>query len=105
MRLGIAIPNRVDPGSGRYAPLADTCREIESLGYDGLWMFDAISRGTSCQPDPLIALSVAATVTGLGVGTSILQVPLRDPVALAGQLMTAQVATGGRLIVNEDSYR
>jgi alkanesulfonate monooxygenase SsuD/methylene tetrahydromethanopterin reductase-like flavin-dependent oxidoreductase (luciferase family) len=51
-------------------------------------------------PDPLIALSVAASVTErLEVGTCILQVPLRRPVELAHRILTAHLICGGRLLL------
>ncbi len=72
---------------------------IEAIGFDSLWCFDAIGRGT-LLPDPLIALSVAATVTQrLEVGTCILQVPLRRPVELAHRILTAHLACQGRLLL------
>src|SRR5207247_11155543 len=60
---------------------------------------DSIGRG-SMIPDPLIAVSVAATVTErLTLGTGILQVPLRRPVELAHRILTAHLICGGRLLL------
>jgi alkanesulfonate monooxygenase SsuD/methylene tetrahydromethanopterin reductase-like flavin-dependent oxidoreductase (luciferase family) len=79
--------------------IADGARRIESAGFDGCWGFDSIGRGFAL-PDPLIALSVAATAcAGLEVGTCILQVPLRPPVELAYRILTAQLVCGGRLVL------
>lgn len=49
-------------------------------------------------PEPLIALSAAASVTRrVEVGTCILQLPLRRPVELAHRVLTAQLVCGNRL--------
>ena len=95
MKVGISLPHS---GAG---PAADNnfvtaARAVERLGFDGLWFFDAIGRGFM-DPDPLIAATVAASVTErIEVGTCILQVPLRRPVELAHRALTAHVFSGGR---------
>ncbi|MCA8928333.1 MAG: LLM class flavin-dependent oxidoreductase [Alphaproteobacteria bacterium] len=76
--------------------LLDGARAAEAAGFDGLWYFDAIGRG-HIHPDPLIALTLAASVTkDLEVGTCILQVPLRQTVALARAALTAHLFCEGR---------
>jgi alkanesulfonate monooxygenase SsuD/methylene tetrahydromethanopterin reductase-like flavin-dependent oxidoreductase (luciferase family) len=90
MRLGVAMPRD---------NIAATARLVERLGFDSFWAFDAISRGF-ILPDPLIAVSVAASVTErLTVGTCVLQVPLRRPVELAHRVLTAHLVCGGRLLL------
>ena len=66
MRLGVTMPRE---------DFVTTAQLVERLGFDSFWAFDAISRGF-ILPDPLIAVSVAASVTTrLTVGTCVLQVP------------------------------
>lgn len=100
MRLGIALPTLSPDGSPLTGnALVSAARMIEDAGFDSLWCFDAIGRGT-LLPDPLIALSVAAAVTQrLEVGTCILQVPLRRPVELAHRILTAHLICQGRLLL------
>ena len=63
MRLGTAMPFAGIDGSGSAGTaMADAARHIETLGYSSLWTFDAVGRGF-VLPDPLMALSVAATAT------------------------------------------
>src|SRR3989442_2896467 len=100
MRLGLALPNASPEGRPLtgHALIAGT-RAVERAGFDSLWCFDSIGRG-SMIPDPLIAVSVAATVTErLTLGTGILQVPLRRPVELAHRILTAHLICGGRLLL------
>lgn len=99
MRLGMSLPN--DLGDGRPFTgdaLADAARNIEAAGFDSVWAFDAVGRGFMTA-DPLVSLSVAAAVTRrVELGTGVLQVPLRHPVALARQVLTTQLASGNRLL-------
>lgn len=100
MRLGLILPFlQPDGHSPAGASISDSARLIEQMGFDSLWCFDAIGRG-SLLPDPLIALSVAAAVTQrIEVGTCILQVPLRRPVELAHRILTAHAVCQGRLLL------
>jgi alkanesulfonate monooxygenase SsuD/methylene tetrahydromethanopterin reductase-like flavin-dependent oxidoreductase (luciferase family) len=100
MRLGLALPWAARDGNGFVSEsIAAAARRVERLGFDGLWYFDAIGRGF-ILPDPLIAVSVAATVTErIEVGTCILQLPLRRPVELAHRVLTAHLLCRGRLVL------
>ena len=100
MRLGVTIPLACADGSPLTgAALTAGARLIERVGFDSLWCFDAIGRGF-ILPDPLIAVSAAASVTErLTVGTCILQVPLRRPVELAHRILTASLLCQGRLLL------
>src|SRR6202453_1532942 len=63
---------------------------VEELGYDSLWVWDHMLLGV--EPnfpilDSLTTLTaIAANTTKLKLGTGILVLPLRNPVALAKQL-------------------
>jgi alkanesulfonate monooxygenase SsuD/methylene tetrahydromethanopterin reductase-like flavin-dependent oxidoreductase (luciferase family) len=100
MRLGVSIPRTAPDGSPLTgAALIAGARLIERVGLDSAWCFDAIGRGFMI-PDPLIAVSVAASVTErVEVGTCILQVPLRRPVELAHRILTAHLVCRGRLLL------
>ena len=100
MRLGVTIPRLCPDGSPLSGEaLIAGARLIERMGFDSLWGFDAIGQGF-ILPDPLIAVSVAATATErLTVGTCILQVPLRRPVELAHRILTASLVCQGRLLL------
>lgn len=98
MRLGVALSSSLPDGSPLTGEgLIAEARRVEDLGFDSFWCFDAIGRGFII-PDPLIAVSVAATATRrMEVGTCILQVPLRRPVELAHRVLTAHLVCQGRL--------
>ena len=105
MRLGIALPTEDtadEPTADgrrvlRAESIAEGARRIEAAGFDSAWVFDSIGRGF-LLPDPLIALSVAATVTSrIELGTGVLQIPLRNPVDFAHRILTTHLVSGGRL--------
>jgi alkanesulfonate monooxygenase SsuD/methylene tetrahydromethanopterin reductase-like flavin-dependent oxidoreductase (luciferase family) len=108
MRLGVTMPRTsTDGGPLTGEALIAAARAIEGAGLDSAWCFDAIGRGF-ILPDPLIALAVAAAVTTrIGLGTCILQVPLRRPVELAHRPPTASHVCGDRgvLVVGACSTR
>jgi alkanesulfonate monooxygenase SsuD/methylene tetrahydromethanopterin reductase-like flavin-dependent oxidoreductase (luciferase family) len=98
-RFGIALPSG-DRTAGPISAttLADAARAIEAAGFTSAWAFDSIGRGW-LHADPLIALSVAASVTrSLEFGTGVLQVPLRNPVELAQRALTMHLVSGGRFL-------
>ena len=100
MRLGVTMPFTAPDGGPLVGDtIATSARTVEQTGFDSLWAFDAIGRGFML-PDPLVAVSVAATATTrLTVGTCILQVPLRRPVELAHRIATAHLICGDRLLL------
>jgi len=115
MKLGFALP-QVGAMAGP-ASIATACRTAESLGYDSVWVNDRILWPTNPKApypasldgslpeewkrnfDALSTLAfAAASSTTLGLGTSVLVLPLYDPVLLARQLITIDNLSEGRLI-------
>lgn len=88
MRLGVVLP--LGPGS-----VVDAATRIEANGFDSAWLVDAHNRGFLLQ-DPFTSLALAASHTGLEIGTCVLQVPLRHPFELAMRALTLQLVSGGR---------
>jgi probable F420-dependent oxidoreductase len=99
------------------ADLIKTAVLCEKLGYDAVWGNDHITTQHYVReifPDPpnfydvLITLAmVAQATTRLRVGTSLLVLPMREPVYLAKQVMTLDALSGGRftLAVGIGAYR
>ena len=117
MEVGVIIPNAGPKASPER--ITTVARWAEELGYDSVWVTDHValplqsdswypyrSHGRWDYPsdtywlDPLLALQwAAAAAPSLKVGTSILVVPLRNPLLLAKQLSTLDFLTGGRVIL------
>ena len=83
--------------------LVDYGVRVEQLGYDSLWVWDHILLGV--EPhfpilDSLTTLTmIAARTSKIKLGTGILVLPLRNPVALAKQLASMDLYSGGRLLM------
>jgi alkanesulfonate monooxygenase SsuD/methylene tetrahydromethanopterin reductase-like flavin-dependent oxidoreductase (luciferase family) len=100
MRIAINMPLKDSQGTPLDAKgVMARARMVEDAGLDGIWMGDGISPGMT-RPDPLMWLLVACAATDqLEVGTSILQIPLRNPVELGQRLLTLQALTRGRFTI------
>ena len=116
MKFGVGLPN--------YGPNTsfDAIRRValaaEELGYDSVWTTDhVIVPRTDIVPyghiyESIVTLAmVAAVTTRVRLGTSIIVLPMRNPVLFAKQAATIDAASGGRMIVgvgvgwNEPEYK
>lgn len=104
MDLHVVLPDEsVDVEPQRIAALAV---RAEELGCGGVWLPDHLLPPGEYGPppakfggvyEPLVTLSyVAAQTSRIRLGTSILILPLREPVALAKQVATLDRLSGGR---------
>lgn len=87
--------------------IVTTACKAEELGYDSVFLNDHIIVDGSPRAlpswgntyDPLIALSyIAARTTRIRLGTSVLILPYRNPVATAKMFATLDQMSGGRVI-------
>lgn len=69
---------------------------LESVGYDSIWLSDSPYRG-GLAPLPALA-AIAARTERLKLGTNVLVMPPRNPVALARELASVDVISAGRLL-------
>jgi probable F420-dependent oxidoreductase len=105
-RFGVFLPSYIWEGDGpeRARGIKEFARAVEDLGFDSLFITDhllAAKRFYSVSfLEPLSALAVAAGVTDrVRLGTSILIMPLRNPVLLAKELATLQFLSENRMIL------
>jgi probable F420-dependent oxidoreductase len=105
MKLGLALRN-MGPQSTR-AALLECARTAEAAGIDDLWVADHIaippdqSEGSGGRYlDPLATLAfLAGVTTSIGLGTGVLVLPYRPPLATAKWVATIQELSGGRLLL------
>lgn len=115
MHFGAILPNfgrdSSPDGIRRVAELA------EELGFDSVWTTEHIIVGPEavdpygCVYDPLVTLGwIAGWTERIGLGTSIVLVPLHHPIHLAKEVATLQELSGGRFTLgvgvgwHEDEY-
>jgi len=105
MRLGIHLPHigrKAGPEAIRRAAI-----QAEELGFADVWVSEHIivPKDAPYPPspsfyDPVLALTWAAAYTSrVGLGTSVLVLPMRHPLPLAKELATLQNLSQGRLIL------
>jgi probable F420-dependent oxidoreductase len=102
LRFGVHLPQ-----TGRAATAANITRcaqQAEELGFTEVWVSDhvAVPDGMRYPPafiiDPILTLGwAAAATTTIGLGTSVLILPYRQPVVLAKQLSSLCFLAGDRL--------
>ena len=105
MRVGVHLPHigrKAGPDAIRRAAI-----QAEELGFADAWTSEhiIIPRGAPYPPsalfyDPVLTLTWAAAFTKrIGLGTSVLVLPMRHPLPLAKELATLQNLSEGRLIL------
>ena len=105
MRVGIHLPHigrKAGPEAIRRAAI-----QAEELGFADAWSSEhiIIPKGAPYPPsalfyDPVLTLTwAAAFTTRIGLGTSVLVLPMRHPLPLAKELATLQNLSDGRLIL------
>ena len=96
VRIGY-MPGAFPPGEEGLTYFRDLVKVGDRYGYDSIWLSDRVV-GERFSPEPLIALSmVAAYSERLKFGTSVLQLPVRNPVVLAKEMATPRLPLGGAL--------
>ena len=98
MRIDIAGIGR-EPDRMDHAAFVGRIEEIDRLGYDGVW-FNEFHFQTPPQPYPsllLLAAAVLARTERVRIGTSVLVLPLHNPLLLAEQIAQLDWQSGGRI--------
>jgi probable F420-dependent oxidoreductase len=116
VHLGVILPNYGERSSPD--AIRRTAEAAEELGFDSLWATEHLIVGAEAAEtygtvyEPLVTLSWLAGVTErIGLGTSIVLVPLHHPVELAKQVATLQLVSGRTIRLgvgvgwHEDEYR
>lgn len=98
MRRGVICPNVGDPSD-----LLDFAREVESLGWDGLFVWDHVqmyaAEGLELL-DPWVLLTVVASGTEkLDLGAMVTPISRRRPWKLAKELVSLDLVSDGRVII------
>ncbi len=96
---GIEIPQVFFDGPVDMEHIRKFVTKAEILGYDSLWLQERII-GDIIMLEPVTLLSyVTAITTKLKLGTSVILLPLRNPLQLAKAYSTLDVMSGGRAVM------
>ena len=96
---GIELPQVFFDGPTDMEHIRKFATRAETLGFDSLWLQERVI-GDFTMLEPVTLLSyVAAITTKLKLGTSVILLPLRNPVQLAKAYSTLDVMSGGRAII------
>lgn len=105
-RFGVFLPSFIWEGDGpeRARGIIDFSKEVENLGFDSIFITDHLLAAQQFYSvsflEPISALSLVAGVTErVKLGTSVMVMPIREPVLLAKQLATLHFLSAGRLIL------
>jgi len=108
IRFGVVLPTFCGGEYGREpaspSELTRLAEEAERRGLDSVWVIEhlliASPRYRTSWMEPLTVLSfIASRTSRLRIGTSILILPLRNPVQLAKTAATLDHLSGGRLVL------
>ncbi|HEX6437350.1 MAG TPA: LLM class flavin-dependent oxidoreductase [Candidatus Binatia bacterium] len=96
---GIELPQVFFDGPTDMEHIRSFAMRAETLGYDSLWLQERII-GDFTMLEPVTLLSyVAGITTKLKLGTSVILLPLRNPLQLAKAYSSLDVMSGGRAIL------
>ena len=105
-RFGVFLPSYIWEGDGseRARGIKEFSRRVEDLGFDSIFITDHMLAAKQFYSvsflEPVSSLAVVAGVTErVRLGTSIMIMPLRNPVMLAKQLATVQFLSDNRFIL------
>ncbi len=99
LSCGIELPQVFFDGPVDMDHIRKFAARAETLGYDSLWLQERIL-GDIAMLEPVTLLSyVAAITTKLKLGTSVILLPLRNPLQLAKAYSTLDVMSNGRAIM------
>jgi probable F420-dependent oxidoreductase len=109
MKFGIHLP-QAGPAAAP-AAIQAAAKQADELGFSDVWVSDhiVVPRTAKYPPsayiiEPLIALTWAAAATrSVGLGTTVLVLPLRPPVLLAKMLAGIDLMSEGRVILGAAS--
>lgn len=105
MTAGIHLPQAGPAASGD--ALTKAAVLAEDLGYADVWVSDhlVVPTGAQYPPsayvyEPLTSLAwVAAATTRVGLGTTVLVLPMRNPIHVAKSVASIDLMSGGRFIL------
>jgi len=108
LKFGIALENFSPPGKSlSKSSLLEMAKTAETLGFNSVWVWDHLLLGSRKIFPVIDSLTTLAFLAGntskIRLGTSVLIMALRSPLALAKTLSAIQIFSEGRLVLGTAS--
>ncbi|MCD4535074.1 LLM class flavin-dependent oxidoreductase [Nocardioides sp. cx-169] len=98
-RLGVSLPHRWARRPADLSSVGEVARQAEALGFADLWVTENTTDHATCL-DPVVALTHAAAVTSrIGLGVSVVVLPVHHPLHVAHQWACLDALSGGRVVL------
>lgn len=94
LHFGVHFP----AGQQRSSKLADFARRVDAAGYDSIWLIENLGSGSPGLECLTTLGYLAACAPRLWIGTSVMLLPLRNPVIMAQAAASLAVLTEGKFI-------
>ena len=86
-------------GQQEHSRLSDYVTHVEELGYDSIWLIENLASGSPGLECFTTLGYMAACSTRLKIGTSVLLLPMRNPLLVAQAYSSLDVLSEGRVIL------
>lgn len=96
--IGVSLTASVHHGQLDVQTLKNEAQLVEQLGYDGIWSGDHIIMYSPMLDVMTVLATYAAVTERVHIGTAVYLVPLRHPIAIAKQITSLDLLSGGRFI-------
>jgi probable F420-dependent oxidoreductase len=96
--IGVSLTASLRHGQLDVQALKQDAQRIEQLGYDGIWSGDHIIMYNPMLDVMTVLATYAAVTERVHIGTAVYLVPLRHPIAIAKQITSLDLLSGGRFI-------
>jgi probable F420-dependent oxidoreductase len=96
--IGISLGGSFVQGRPAIQNMLANARRVEQLGFDSIWSGDHIIMHNPIMDVMTVLATYAAITERLRIGTAVYLVPLRHPVAIAKQVASLDLLSGGRFI-------
>jgi len=97
IRFGLSLGGYADDVPGRDA-LVELARKAEAVGFDSIQVGDHIQWHAPILEATVLMATFAVVTERLRIASSVIILPLRDPVLLAKTVASLDVLSGGRMI-------
>ncbi len=98
IRIGMSLPHR-SPDKLAMTTVGTVAKRAEALGFHDLWVTENTMDEGTCFDPVVILTHAAALTTRIGVGASVVVLPIHSPLMVAHQWATLDFASGGRAIL------